>query len=100
MSVWHHLFSVEETMPGQDQQFEQDNSSGGSRWQGQCKKLLKKEYKTEMDGSVKAIRKWSVKLQTTEDKSKETSTEQRSVQEGFLISEQGFKLYNNRWIHI
>jgi len=57
MSVWHHLFSVEETMPGQDQQFEQDNSSGGSRWQGQCKKLLKKEYKTEMDGSVKAIRK-------------------------------------------
>lgn len=23
VSVWHHLFSVEETMPGQDQQFEQ-----------------------------------------------------------------------------
>lgn len=46
-----------------------DNSSGGSRWQGRYRKSLKKEYKTEMDGSVKVIRKWSVKLWKTENKS-------------------------------
>lgn len=77
-----------------------DNSSGGSRWQGRYKKSLEKEYKTEMDGSVKVIRKWSVKLQTTADKSNETSAEQTSVQEGFFKCEQDFNLYDNRWIHV
>lgn len=77
-----------------------DNSSGGSRWQGRDKKSLEKEYETEMDGSVKVIRRWSVKLQTTEDKSNETSAEQRSVQEGSLKREQGFNLNDNTWIHV
>lgn len=77
-----------------------DNSSGGSRWQGRYKKSLEKEYKTEMDGSVKVIRKWSVKLQTAGDKSNGTSAEQRADQEVFLKHEQGFNLSGNRSIHV
>lgn len=73
-----------------------DHSSGGSRWQGRYKKSLAKEYKTEMDGSGKVIRKWSLKLGTTEDKSSETSAEQSAVQEGVLKCEQGFNLRGNR----
>lgn len=34
MSVWHHLFSVEETMPGQDQQFEQTIHQVGAGGRG------------------------------------------------------------------
>lgn len=53
-----------------------------------------------MDGGVKVIRKWSLKLQTTEDKSNETRSEQRPVQEAFLKHEQGFNLYNNRLLRV
>lgn len=45
MSVWHHLFSVEETMPGQDQQFEQTIHQVGAGGRGGIRNRLKRSTK-------------------------------------------------------
>lgn len=45
MSVWHHLFSVEETMPGQDQQFEQIIHQVGAGGRGGIRNRSKRSTK-------------------------------------------------------
>lgn len=51
MSVWHHLFSVEETMPGQDQQFEQTIHQVGAGGRGGIRNRSKRSTKLKwMEG--------------------------------------------------
>lgn len=45
MAVWHHLFSVEETMPGQVQQFEQTIHQVGAGGRGGIRNRSKRSTK-------------------------------------------------------
>ena len=68
-SAPYHLYPREETMPGQEQQFQWIICQFGAGGKGWRKKSPERRLQTEMDGGGWVIRKWSVNPQTGADKS-------------------------------
>lgn len=56
-SELHHLYPREETMPGQEQQFESIICQVGAGGKGWRKKSPERRLQTEMDGGGRVIRK-------------------------------------------